>query len=571
MSKNYIHVQPTPSDVWTINHGLGGLPNVDVIIEENGVVQKVLVDRVAFVDENNIEVRFSNPRQGQARVTTVGSLPFPAYDAFTIVEGVMYYPNYPFPELGIYRDFGSTFSSSTWSVCPQSSKLFVLNNSANQLTVYTSMFDLTVEESFPITNYAGSISPAYSTVWNGVFYYCNNGTNASGATQDRTIYWYDTVNQIEGSFNTGVPFQDGIACDGTFLYVSAGQLAVVRKYDLATYSVQEVWNVSNMTNITYDLQQGFFYGVQPDANGASSTLRIYDAFNGSLIQTESLNRANTEFKDLMINGSDVWAIGMGTGGRGSMPLTRVWRNELGIDTSLSTTDVCIPDGTITQYSQRLIVVDPQTGRVVTVSNSLSNHTINIHRSLLDDTLIDTFNTSIQSIEGVPIRGVIWNDMLHLIFVGSGVGSGYWYVRINLAMKQVEVVLFDVGLLVSGESSNIVGMSIYRNELFVVYANNFNVVGVARAPVDVSIPWSLDKTFASGFTFYSCCIDPYTGYIHIATTSGHVVIPFLGAGAPIIPPSPLALSTIQVYGGKLLVHPAFGFLRVEKSLYNNTVC
>lgn len=68
MMKNAVdvtqHIQDTPSSTWQVKHGRPGYPIVDVYMELDGKVQKVIPAGVTYIDEYNIEVLFSEPRTG---------------------------------------------------------------------------------------------------------------------------------------------------------------------------------------------------------------------------------------------------------------------------------------------------------------------------------------------------------------------------------------------------------------------------------------------------------------------------------------------------------------------------
>lgn len=68
MLVTYQHTQDTASDVWTVNHNLNNYPIVDVMVYENGVMQKIIPLAVKIIDMNNCEIHFSTQRTGQARL-----------------------------------------------------------------------------------------------------------------------------------------------------------------------------------------------------------------------------------------------------------------------------------------------------------------------------------------------------------------------------------------------------------------------------------------------------------------------------------------------------------------------
>ena len=72
LSKNPItlhrHVQTIPALTWTIAHGQGSYPLVDVYILNDSVVKKIIPDTVTYVDPNTVTVSFSVSRAGFATV-----------------------------------------------------------------------------------------------------------------------------------------------------------------------------------------------------------------------------------------------------------------------------------------------------------------------------------------------------------------------------------------------------------------------------------------------------------------------------------------------------------------------
>ena len=62
------HVQEAAAETWTIVHGQGGYPIIDVYIPYEGTVRKVLPLSVVYIDGNTVEVQFSEARAGFATV-----------------------------------------------------------------------------------------------------------------------------------------------------------------------------------------------------------------------------------------------------------------------------------------------------------------------------------------------------------------------------------------------------------------------------------------------------------------------------------------------------------------------
>lgn len=62
------HVQQDPAATWAITHGNPGYPVVDVYVNVADTLQKVIPLEVVYIDEYNVEIRFSEPRAGFATV-----------------------------------------------------------------------------------------------------------------------------------------------------------------------------------------------------------------------------------------------------------------------------------------------------------------------------------------------------------------------------------------------------------------------------------------------------------------------------------------------------------------------
>lgn len=63
----YTHTQDTPATEWTINHRLNTLaPVIDVWIDVDGVMTKILPLNITVTDANTTVVSFSSPRTGKA-------------------------------------------------------------------------------------------------------------------------------------------------------------------------------------------------------------------------------------------------------------------------------------------------------------------------------------------------------------------------------------------------------------------------------------------------------------------------------------------------------------------------
>lgn len=60
------HVQDQPLATWRIYHEQVGYPVIDVFVTENNTVQKILPSGIVYIDDNTIDVEFSEPRSGFA-------------------------------------------------------------------------------------------------------------------------------------------------------------------------------------------------------------------------------------------------------------------------------------------------------------------------------------------------------------------------------------------------------------------------------------------------------------------------------------------------------------------------
>ena len=68
--QSYIHEQTIASDTWDVMHTLGTkFVNIDVMINYNGQLETILPESIVSVNDNQIQVKFSSPYTGKARVT----------------------------------------------------------------------------------------------------------------------------------------------------------------------------------------------------------------------------------------------------------------------------------------------------------------------------------------------------------------------------------------------------------------------------------------------------------------------------------------------------------------------
>jgi len=60
--------QSSASDTWTIVHGLGTYPSVDVYVNQSGTLTKVIPEEVTYVDNMTCTITLTEPLTGYATV-----------------------------------------------------------------------------------------------------------------------------------------------------------------------------------------------------------------------------------------------------------------------------------------------------------------------------------------------------------------------------------------------------------------------------------------------------------------------------------------------------------------------
>lgn len=66
---SHTHTQSAAASEWTIVHNLGTTaPVVDVYVDHNGAVEKILPANVQVIDSTTVKVVFSSARSGYAAV-----------------------------------------------------------------------------------------------------------------------------------------------------------------------------------------------------------------------------------------------------------------------------------------------------------------------------------------------------------------------------------------------------------------------------------------------------------------------------------------------------------------------
>lgn len=61
-NSSYVHIQDTPSAVWTVNHQLSAFPSVTVVLPTGQVGQA----DITYIDNNNLTITFAGDESGKA-------------------------------------------------------------------------------------------------------------------------------------------------------------------------------------------------------------------------------------------------------------------------------------------------------------------------------------------------------------------------------------------------------------------------------------------------------------------------------------------------------------------------
>lgn len=68
--RSYKHLQTTPATVWTVSHNFGVNPVSDVFINNDGALEKILPLSVVVIDQNTLQVNFTNSQTGEVRTVS---------------------------------------------------------------------------------------------------------------------------------------------------------------------------------------------------------------------------------------------------------------------------------------------------------------------------------------------------------------------------------------------------------------------------------------------------------------------------------------------------------------------
>jgi len=67
-AREYTHTQATPSTEWDIDYKMSFAPIVDVLIDNNGVLEKMLPMSIERITDSRIKIFFSQPFAGKAHL-----------------------------------------------------------------------------------------------------------------------------------------------------------------------------------------------------------------------------------------------------------------------------------------------------------------------------------------------------------------------------------------------------------------------------------------------------------------------------------------------------------------------
>jgi hypothetical protein len=67
-AQDYTHIQSTASDLWDIDYKMDLVPIVEILIDNNGQLEKMLPMTIERVSNRRIKVYFSQPFAGEAHI-----------------------------------------------------------------------------------------------------------------------------------------------------------------------------------------------------------------------------------------------------------------------------------------------------------------------------------------------------------------------------------------------------------------------------------------------------------------------------------------------------------------------
>lgn len=572
MAINYEYIQSTPSDVWIVNHGLGVLPNLDVIIEENGVRQKVLVDKVLFLDEDNVELRFSTPREGSVRFSTEGSLPFPAYDEFTITEEIVLFPNARFVPLAenIATNINGINNDTSIVVDSLTGKMYTAfaNKSTDEVTVVV-YEDVIGDPQFVelkrtvYSGYTGNQDITGLCVWNNIIYFISHGfTNSqnnptSSGFNDFKLWKIDLNNDTFSEYLYPASYGgfSGIDTDGEFLYALTfeGAWFKLPLDEPSNANVLELVNLGDNPGLpssivpsflAYDQQTGFF-----QIGGRAGFTRTYvlDGYNGTVLDNRyETSRQWFEFDNFFVYGGYL----VGTANRRISNIGYAYNSTNyppKIDTTTATqlcdkTPSQIISTSVNYQSILNIRVDciyPSNydGKVYVYSDQTS--TIYVFSSILDNTIEHEIVLSTPAF--IPIHMVVYEGKAH--FYGGLRRYSRHVIDYDNSTAQQETE-FEVSIPYQKTTGTAFHLDVYNDQLW--FFNKYSSqMRPFQAPLDVANDSQLDATVAFSYANWAprdMGMDTITGYLYVYYSQG-------GGRATIVHASPRSSVRIKIYSNE----------------------
>lgn len=66
--REYVHVQSTPSQNWVIDYPFKGTAAIDIAVNLDGVLTKIIPQSINQISETRVDVVFSQPYSGKAHL-----------------------------------------------------------------------------------------------------------------------------------------------------------------------------------------------------------------------------------------------------------------------------------------------------------------------------------------------------------------------------------------------------------------------------------------------------------------------------------------------------------------------
>jgi hypothetical protein len=582
MSKKYKHLQDTPSDVWLINHGLDGTPVLDVIIEENGVRQKILVNKVTFIDANSLEIRFSRPRVGSARLISQGIVAFNTFDAYTSVGSVVYYPGFQFNDIGstIGRPVGLD-NHMSGVVSPQSGKFYTVETfigsvASTQNTVivyeYPSINTLNLTKQTTYTTYNGDINISSMCVWNDTLYFISStqlGLNSptSDVFNDFRIW---TVNLLTDELQSYLLPSTlgglcGITTDGVHLFATTFN-GLWLKLDMSNpVVVLEQVDVTTIAGVTFPLvniMYDFITHLFVSFVGRTDVNELYalTEFNGALVGQTPTNLSWNAIQNSFINGSQI----LGLKDR-SIRVVGYTFNNTKYNTSVNIESAGIlcnqNDATIESVNIDYSILAPadnlypsqHDGQVYALGTSLSGFSeLTIFKNVFDDTILNTVVLP-ENILNVACF-CVYENKIHIF-------TDTQYSRYTI--DGTEEIEFVHGIENGGAAHTPLTCNVFNGKLIVVAVNNgaaqnFKTFEMPLNFSDASEAVRRGNQNVNGSAVLDAAIDAVTGYIFLRYVNAGVNSLYIAASSytvafPLDIVEAIEPQSIIVYGNRLFFY------------------